>query len=181
MESPNFHYRIDKSPSPVLILSQKSLHYASPSHFLKIHSNIILPSTLWVLQVVLSITSAHQILYPCIHLSNLSYVLHAPPISLFSIWSPERYLVRSSAHKAPRCVVFSIPLFPCHSALQNFYIVQFLGEELLATWRTSNLEDPPPVGCPRLLIQYIRSYPPYRRPFLHPQTVSTRTHLSWFN
>jgi hypothetical protein len=28
---------------------------------------------------------------------------------------------------------------------------------------------PPFVGCPRLLIQYIRSYPPYRRPFLHPQ------------
>ena len=27
----------------------------------------------------------------------------------------------------------------------------------------------PLVGCPRLLIQYIRSYPPYRRPFLHPQ------------
>ena len=25
------------------------------------------------------------------------------------------------------------------------------------------------VGCPRLLIQYIRSYPPYWRPFLHPQ------------
>jgi hypothetical protein len=28
---------------------------------------------------------------------------------------------------------------------------------------------PPLVGCPRLLIQYIRSYPPYRSPFLHPQ------------
>src|SRR5215469_2104980 len=28
---------------------------------------------------------------------------------------------------------------------------------------------PPLVGCPRLLIQYIRSYPLYRRPFLHPQ------------
>ena len=28
---------------------------------------------------------------------------------------------------------------------------------------------PPLVGCPRLLIQYIRSYPPYRRPFLCPQ------------
>src|SRR5215469_15427868 len=28
---------------------------------------------------------------------------------------------------------------------------------------------PPLVGCPRLLIQYIRSYPPYRRPFLQPQ------------
>ena len=28
---------------------------------------------------------------------------------------------------------------------------------------------PPLVGCPRLLIQFIRSYPPYRRTFLHPQ------------
>ena len=26
------------------------------------------------------------------------------------------------------------------------------------------------MGCPRLLIQYIRNYPPYRRPFLHLQT-----------
>jgi len=25
------------------------------------------------------------------------------------------------------------------------------------------------IGCPRLLIQYIRSYPSYWRPFLHPQ------------
>jgi len=28
---------------------------------------------------------------------------------------------------------------------------------------------PPLVGCPRLLIQYIRSYPPCWRPFLYPQ------------
>jgi len=28
---------------------------------------------------------------------------------------------------------------------------------------------PPIVGCPQLLIQYICSYPPYWRPFLHPQ------------
>jgi hypothetical protein len=27
----------------------------------------------------------------------------------------------------------------------------------------------PLVGCPRLLIQFIHSYPPYLRPFLHPQ------------
>jgi hypothetical protein len=27
---------------------------------------------------------------------------------------------------------------------------------------------PPLVSCPRLLMQYIRSYPPYLRPFLHP-------------
>ena len=28
---------------------------------------------------------------------------------------------------------------------------------------------PPLVSCTRLLIQYVRSYPPYWRPFLHPQ------------
>ena len=34
---------------------------------------------------------------------------------------------------------------------------------------------PPLVGCPRLLIQFIHSYPPYRRPFLHPQQlINTR-------
>ena len=29
---------------------------------------------------------------------------------------------------------------------------------------------PPLVSCPRLLIQYIRNYPPYWRPFLRPHT-----------
>ena len=32
---------------------------------------------------------------------------------------------------------------------------------------------PPLVGCPRLLIQFIRSYPPYRRLFLYPQPEDT--------
>ena len=46
------------------------------------------------------------------------------------------------------------------------------------------------VGCPRLLIQYIHSYPPYWRPFLHPQPEDApcrgdslvnilETHLPW--
>ena len=36
------------------------------------------------------------------------YVLHALPISVFFIWSPEWYLVRT--HKAPHYVVFSVSL-----------------------------------------------------------------------
>jgi hypothetical protein len=35
--------------------------------------------------------------------------------------------------------------------------------------RPTEAGGPPLVGCTRLLIQFIRSYPPYRRPFLHPQ------------
>ena len=45
----------------------------------------------------------------------------------------------------------------------------FYGEELLATRLTPQAVGPPLVGCPRLLIQYILSYRPYWRPFLHPQ------------
>ena len=47
-------------------------------------------------------------------------------------------------------------------------------------------EGPRPVGCPQLLIQYIRSYPPYRRPFPHPQPEDApcrgdRDPLLWTN
>ena len=48
-------------------------------------------------------------------------------------------------------------------------MIQFYGEELLAhrptpqSWMTTYF------GCPRLLIQYIRTYLPYWRPFLRPQ------------
>ena len=45
----------------------------------------------------------------------------------------------------------------------------FHGEALLAPRPTPHAGGPPLVGCPRLLIQFIRIYPPYRRPFLHPQ------------
>jgi len=45
----------------------------------------------------------------------------------------------------------------------------FYGEELSTLRPTNPAGGPPLVGCPRLLIQYIRRYPPYGRPVLHPQ------------
>jgi hypothetical protein len=49
-------------------------------------------------------------------LSLRSLHQYATPISFFLIWSP-KYLVSSTGHKAPRYVVFSIPLLPPHSSL----------------------------------------------------------------
>ena len=47
--------------------------------------------------------------------------------------------------------------------------IHVFGKELLPPLPTPQAGGPPLVGCPQLFIQYIRSYPPYWRSFLHPQ------------
>jgi hypothetical protein len=45
----------------------------------------------------------------------------------------------------------------------------FLRRGVVSTSPNPQAGGPPLVGCLRLLIQFIHSYPPYWRPFLHPQ------------
>jgi hypothetical protein len=47
--------------------------------------------------------------------------------------------------------------------------IYFLRRGVVSTSPNPQAGGPPLVSCPRLFIQFIRSYLPYRRPFLHPQ------------
>jgi hypothetical protein len=86
--------------------------------------------------------------------------------------------------------------FPCLRSFQSIRpiprpFVTFRNVFLLLRWGVVSpppnpqAGGPPLVGCPRLLIQYIRSYPPYLEAFSSIRNlrtrhaVVTRNHLTW--
>jgi len=64
------------------------------------------------------------------------------------------------------CITISMCMFRNISVLQG-------GRGVVNTSPNPQAGGTPLVGCPRLLIQFIRSYPPSRRPFLYPQPEDT--------
>ena len=78
--NPKLHYRIHKRPQPVPILSQLHAVPTNPSYILKIHLNVIHPSTPWSPQWSHSLRFPHQNLVhtsPFLHTCNMSRLSHA--------------------------------------------------------------------------------------------------------
>ena len=102
--NPIVHYRFYHKPPPVPVLIKiDSVH---DPQFTSLRYILLLSSHLR-LYFNLSSGFLTKILYATLF---SPYLLYVTPISVFLIWAPDWYLVKSTEHNAPLYVVFSTPL-----------------------------------------------------------------------
>ena len=98
-----------------------------------------------------------------------TYLLHGAESNWFAASQEIPHISRNPkahyrTHKRPP------PVSPEQTSRMCMFLnISILQGGVVSTSPNPQAGGPPLIGCPRLLIQYIRSYPPYRRPFLYPQ------------
>ena len=138
LRNPKVHYRIHNIPSHLLTLNHINSVHTPTSHFLKIHFNIILPSTPWSSKWSLSLRSPHS--DPLC--TSLQYVLHAPLVSFFLILSPEWHLVMGyRSLRSTSCSCLPPPItsfFWSPNVFRSTYFRTSSVSVLAATWETTS-------------------------------------------
>jgi hypothetical protein len=161
--NPKVHYRINKCPPPVPILSQLDPTHTPTSHFPKIHLYLANSLAAAVREPALYRLLTFHV--PNLYLANsLAAAVREPALY--------RLLTFHVPNLMSLFVAYVAPKYWSRSEAYRMNVTQqdtFLWWGVVSTSPKPQDWGPPPVGCSQLLVQYIHSYPPYWRLLLHPK------------